>query len=86
MGLILALLLSSCGQELRDECARNAGNCLRCDTDEECVVRSQPCYDYALCVHRDVEINFTSIGCAFEHQAPGDDACRCIGGACHGED
>jgi len=82
ISLIAALLFASCGQEIRDECGRPDSQCLPCETDAECVIRSQPCYDWALCVHKNVEVNFTSIGCSVEYTAPGDDACRCVAGTC----
>lgn len=67
-------------QKLVSWCER--GECSPCSSDDECVVRSNPCEESAYCAHRDADVITTALGCNGERGVPPDSRCTCQSGAC----
>lgn len=83
----LAMVLSAClpAQTLESPCkdlpATDGGSCPSCETDTECGILSNRCYESAMCVPTAGNWAVTLIGCVDQHP-PTVEQCGCVERVC----
>ena len=91
--VLSCLLVVGCGgitQELTSPCLTDEPQksdpaaCPACQTDADCFVLSNACYETASCVPRGGNWAVTDLGCSksAEYAVPDDSACACINNVC----
>ncbi|MGV3620196.1 MAG: hypothetical protein ACO1OB_05245 [Archangium sp.] len=85
--VLLAVALSAClpAQRLdspcKDQPATDGGSCPSCETDGDCSIASNPCYESAACVPTAGNWAVTLLGCSVEHPPPVEQ-CGCVNRVC----
>jgi len=87
--LLGCVLLAGClgRQVLTSPCVSTASAsdpaaCPACQSDADCYVLSNPCYETASCVPKEGNWAVTLLGCTREYEVPPASECGCVEGVC----